>query len=230
MSKKNGGRPTKEKESLDIQVEGNTISGTPEAITAALDRATQLIKREGEQIQLQRSGIKIVKAKIADGELCELHYLQYYDNAKPDKVMHEGGNLMHPDFMDAFERFKPHLAVIKDMKESMVYDDGEEMFDGDYKLDRFGKLKVTGIVISGEGEQEGFILIGQKLIGKRVNNELTSNWKFNDEIDPYKFIDEFNVCLRSLDNEAEAYLNGKFGKAAQQEIEFKDETPEEIPE
>ena len=211
-----------------IKIESPDFSDTETKMTISLngkDEVSGITMNDLASVSMQisapkKAAIKIVKVKINEDKL-EIHYFQFYEGAKPDKIVVEGGNLMHEDLYDAFARFRPHLAVIKDMKESMIYDEDDAVIGSDdYKLEYFRRLFVTGIVISGEDYQEGFMLIGKKIIGTRVFNELTPLWKFNDEQDPYKFMAELFECIENLNNEVELYLHGKFGVSTTPELPF----------
>lgn len=156
---------------------------------------------------------KVIKVKLKDG-CAIIDYEQKYDDGKIANLNHDHPYLITDDFKAALDRFKKHLAVICDLKESIEIGDGLAEFDPD----ELTSLKITGLTISGSDENEGVVIVGQKTIGKKVLNLVSPFTKFTDENDAYKFEHELYEDAVHLAYEAELYLFEKKHAVAQLEM------------
>jgi hypothetical protein len=153
------------------------------------------------QIAVPNQIIKtITKAKIVKNGNLEV----VYKFTTSDGVVHNSTETSdgqcHRDLLDAFALLVPHLINIADQKEGPINPEKYEAEDGEL-------YSVTGFVITGSGEEEGVMLIGQKLISSKSLNLITPICSLSDD---YKFKGDLFETLESCKFEAQEYLNGKF--------------------
>lgn len=160
--------------------------------------------------------IHIRKIKIKN-DLPSITYERTEDDGKKTTVEECGPYLVHGDFRDAMNALAPHLAKICDLRESDVI--GEDI--GDCDMENFSCFVISGITVSGDDDQEGCCIVGQKRIGQKVLNLVTPFQKFEDEYDGYPFKEELREAVINTEREAVLYMEGKHA-TGQMEMEFEE--------
>lgn len=153
----------------------------------------------------------IIKVKVKN-DLPIITYNKEHDDHKTTEVQESGPYLLHEDFKNALMAFRPHLAVMCDLRESDTIKDIDNCHE-----ENFSYINITGISVSGEGDDQGLVLIGNKEIGKKVLNLTTPFQKIHDEMDSYRYESNLVECLQRLQYEANEYLEGKH---AYKQLEF----------
>lgn len=155
----------------------------------------------------------ITKAKINQKD----HSLEVeYSFRTGDGVLHHSkessDGQVHKDLLNAFEELVPHLINIADQKGSPIDPGQVDSNMTDYL--------VTGFVVVRSDDEDGVMIIGQKLLpsGKALNL-IAPLLKSGDS---YECVDELFESLEKCRYEAEQYLGGKFA-AKQVHMEFPDE-------
>ena len=164
---------------------------------------------------------KITKINIKDG-CANISYNEIADDGKITKVGKECPYLVTDDFTKALAKFKAHLAMICDLKETTLVGDDFSEFDPE----DMGNIKITGIVISGSEENEGVVIVGQKEIGNKVLNLTSPFTRFTDEHEPYAYEHELYEDAVHACYEAELYLFE--GKVAVKQLELFGEETEDL--
>lgn len=194
-----------------VKVEGNTISGTAEAIVDVLQKASQRLNGQAEQ-----KTVAITAASIKE-ELCNYGYEIVLGPCAGDKIPNRKGSaIVHNDMIDAFAKLNVHLAIIDDaFKYSGVQlesiDDAAE-----YEITQL--FTVTGFRINGTEENEGYIIIGDKYVTLGVIGVETLKISKSSG---YTYFEELKEAIENARHEVELYMNGKASsKADQPELPF----------
>lgn len=87
-----------------ITIEGNTISGTAEDLTAAFQKASDKLKEKEVHI----------KSALLKDDFCNYTYEQKSGVTAGDGCKREGSNIVHDDLKEAFKKLNVHLAFIDD--------------------------------------------------------------------------------------------------------------------
>lgn len=155
---------------------------------------------------------RINKAKInGKDNTLEVEYTFYTADGIIHHSKESSDGQVHKDLLQAFASLVPHMMNIADQKGSPT--------DPCDNIPETKEYLVTGFVVV-PGDEEGVMLIGQKLLssGKAVNL-ITPLTKSGDS---YGFMDELFESIESCRYESEMYLGGKFA-AKQTHMEFPDE-------
>lgn len=174
-----------------VKVEGNTISGTAEAIGDLLAKAIP-------------KPYEITSASIKES-LCNYGYEIKTGPTAGDKIpTRKGSAIIHEDMNKAFEALNVHLAIIDD---AFRYVFKELPALGDLQAhDIRGGFTVTGFKINGSEEDEGFVLLGDKWVTYGI---MASDTPKISKSSGYKFFNELKEAVENARTEVELYMNGK---------------------
>lgn len=160
------------------------------------------------------------KIKIA-GDCLEVRYQKRKPGGIIDDFDHASNGLIHGDLRDAFGKLARHVAMLADTSESVhiknLIDLGQEF--SEIEVSVVDDIKVTGIVVTGDEEPEGIMIIAQKRIGPKVMNLLTPLLKF-DEDQFYRYMEELQVDIAAIEQEAWMYVFEAKYAAKQLEMDF----------
>lgn len=158
---------------------------------------------------------RIRKAKIKD-DLLEAFWEEIHEDGVIDECQKKGNHLIHQDLRDAFDRLRPHLAKLCDLREGDVIKKSIE----NVHEEAFSHIKISGFTIGGEGEDEGVTISGRKRFGGKSINLNSPFQKWEDEYDPYMYADELSQAIEACVYEVEQYLfHGKHA-VKQMSMEF----------
>lgn len=162
--------------------------------------------------------MRITKAKVKNRSL-EIEYTEKNTLINPDGNMLESTrdlavkcyDICHDSLVEAFNRLKPHAALIADVREALKIELQIEK-DGHFEhidLEELKTLSITGFVIVGNEDDgsEGVMIILQKTTGTRVLNITTPVVKFEDA--DYAYCGELQRVINDCISEVEEYLDGK---------------------
>lgn len=134
----------------------------------------------------------------------------------------ESNGLVHKDLRDAMQKLAKHVAIMADTSESVKIKDLLEMGVPFSEMEAgLEDIKVTGIVITGEDQPEGVVIIAQKKIGPKVLNLCTPNMKFEEEAF-YRWMEDLMIDIHGIESEAHAYVFEDKYALAQLEMDFDD--------
>lgn len=157
----------------------------------------------------------ITAVNIAKGRTLQIKLKEYFDDGTSRSNSLTCDQLYHDDVTKVFDKLKPHLAKICDLRE---FDTLVDINDHENEI-LADKILIHGIDISGSFDAEGIVIHGSKMIGDKLL-KLDSPWAgFEDD---YEFGAELAELAEAIRFEAKEYLfNGKYA-IKQQEIEFEE--------
>jgi hypothetical protein len=205
------GRKTK----LTVSQEENvtTISGTAEAITAALNRASE---------KSDRKPIEIRAGELVDQMFCNYKYDHTIAPNTTNSVSTKSEMPVHPDLVHAFRKLDAHLAVICEEVEQNDFADINNITGQDSAYDRIRIFTVTSFQLSGFDDATSIVLSGLKELSTGESIKLQTPKISLD--DSYPFAIELTSCLHDLVFEIEEYMKGnKKAESPQQELPFDEE-------
>ncbi|HRH60726.1 MAG TPA: hypothetical protein PL045_09165 [Chitinophagaceae bacterium] len=162
------------------------------------------------------NNIKIKKAKIKDELFLEAVYVEELPGHSKKDITMSCTVPVHDDLKNAFRNLDKHLALLCDdlpckAKKIELWDD-----------EKIHKYTVKGFSISGNDENEGVTLSGNKEAQYGIVNLNTPFQKW--EGSEYSFMDELNASVEDCLYEVEQYLfHGKRAPEKQLEMEFPEE-------
>jgi hypothetical protein len=169
---------------------------------------------------------KLTKIKKGQGLLLSLEEKDRRGDDVNDQKNHKG--LIHPDLKAAFNRLRPHLAIMCGYVKSIQVEDiampDESLFDN---------FHVHAYSIGGNEDSEGVVISGHYIVPES-GLSVTLNTPFRRmEQAPdtrYIFMDDVVAAIRTIEQEVAMFLNGKRGKEPgtenQGELELKDAPPD----
>lgn len=164
------------------------------------------------------------KIKMKDDTL-ECIYEKRMPGGIIHKHTHESNSLVHGDLRASFGLLAKHVAIMADTSESIAIkaalEAGSEFSEIDPELT--SDIKVTGIIITGEEDGAGIMIIAQKRIGPKVLNIITPNMKFEEDAF-YRWMEDLQIDIHSI--EQEAYLYIFEGKAAEKQLSLDFDEPD----
>jgi hypothetical protein len=168
---------------------------------------------------------KIVKAKIK-GDCIHAEW-ETTANLVTNKLNIESGALIHNDLREAFMELVPHIANICELSEAGVAETilSDERSMGDWSHEEaslLGSITATGIILTGENEQQGVMLMaGKKLATGGYLNLVSPILKF--EVESYRYMNQLHSTIYACMEEVRQYLfEGKWAKK-QLELPFEGE-------
>ncbi|WP_346318211.1 hypothetical protein [Chitinophaga sp. YIM B06452] len=203
LAKKKRGRPAK----------GNITKGL-----------LQIMEREKKPIEVRSGALK--------GIFCDYSYDHMVAQNTTNNVRISSHVPVHADLTAAFKRLHVHLAVICEEIHADDIPDIDnlpvlnEAWDADDSRQpplaaKLAKYAVSSFKIVGNGENEGVVLTGGKLLSTTDEVGLTTPvTKYQSE---YPFVNELRIAVDDLVSEIEAYMNGKQAPPRQTEMVFADE-------
>jgi hypothetical protein len=177
--------------------------------------------------------VEITGAKL-NGSFCNYSYDLTIGTITDSIPNRKGGGIVHSDLSLIFTKLGIHLGVIceridKDAIKDIDFiplhkpdDEGWDVYPEDVRLisEDASHFTVHAFEISGTGEKEGVILIGEERLSTGDYVSLKSPKKMWAEND-YKFINELRVLIDDLKDEVKQYKNGKHApRLVQQEMNF----------
>jgi len=162
--------------------------------------------------------MRITKAKIKNRSL-DIEYTEKKTLINPDGNMLESTrdlaakcyDVCHDSLMEAFDRLKPHAALIADVREALKVEGclSQGISFDQMDLEELKTLQITGFVIVGNEDDgsEGVMIILQKTTGSRVLNITTPTVKFEDA--DYAYCFELQEVVSDCISEVEEYMDGK---------------------
>lgn len=131
-----------------------------------------------------------------------LNYKNYDQNGLRDIVSKENKNVPNSTFREAMKKLTYHLLFLTELVDVEKFSKFPDIAVENYR--------VTGVSLSGEGEKEGVIITGYKVLsngkGFSFNTPLTRL-----EATDYVFADNLKQHLAELITQASEYLAGKYG-------------------
>ena len=159
---------------------------------------------------------EITSASIKEAQ-CNYGYEIKTGPTAGDKIPNrKGSSYVHQDMYDAFKALNVHLAFIDD---AFKYSGKEVASLDEVNGDEIAELfTVTGFKISGNEENEGFIIIGEKWV---TTGSIGLESPKISASSNYLFFDQLKEDIEAARTEVELYMNGKAApKMEQGEIEF----------
>lgn len=161
------------------------------------------------------SGIEVRGASIKE-DICTYSYDITEGKCEGDKVTNrKGSNVIHDDMKLAFQALHPHIAVICEEVEISPELDIKSIQKFDADVHKEGSLEhkishftVSGFKITGGGDNESLVLIGEKRLSTGDHVGLTTP-KINLDDYPYSFIADLRAAVNNCILEVEEYMNGK---------------------
>ena len=172
--------------------------------------------------------MKITKAKLKNRSL-EVEYKETrsFVNSDGEMVQSERDitskcyDICHDSLIEAFDRLKPHAALIADVREAIKVELSIQSGQIINAFDRedLKTLTISGFVITGSEDDgsEAIMIIFTKKTGARVLNIITPAVKFEDA--DYDYCGELKEVAENCIEEVEEYLNGKVA-VKQLEMDF----------
>ncbi len=183
------------------------------------------VRTETHLAELEEPKFFWKKIKIA-GDCLEAKYQRRMPGGIIHDFEHGSNGLVHGDLRDAFQKLAKHVAMLSDSSESveikMRIEAGEDFSETPISIT--DDIKVTGIVLTGDAEPEGIMIIAQKRIGPKVMNILTPLLKF-DEDQFYRYMEELQVDIDQIEYEANLYVFE--GKYAEKQLSLDFDNPDD---
>ncbi len=181
-----------------VKVEGNTISGTAEAIMDVMQKATDRLQAK-EEIK----PYEITHASIKEEE-CNYGYEIKTGKTAGDKIpTRKGEAIVHNDMINAFDALRVHLAVSDDAFKH-IYTELPEL-DELKEHEVVEAFYIAGFKVQGVDEDEGYLLSGHKWVTLGSMGINTPKITKNN----YKFFDDLKEQMDLARFEVEEYMNGK---------------------
>lgn len=155
----------------------------------------------------------ITKAKITNKGTLECNYKFRTEDGIWHQSSETSDGQVHKDLNEAFSSLIIHLINLCDQK-------GAPMDLKSTMLDTYlPQYLITGFVITGTGDDEGIMIMGQRLIGNKSMNIISPGCQISDD---YDLVSELFESIEACKHEALEYLNGKFA-AKQLHMEFEEQ-------
>ena len=124
-----------------------------------------------------------------------------YKTDAGDEITFKGVAQVHPDLEKALAKLNDHLGDICEMED-------------------ITSVIATGFTIGGEGDHQGAVVIGRKLLANnRILNLCSPFVKFDPDLEPYEGAASLARAIRGVQVEAVEYLEGrKIGGATQGDL------------
>ncbi len=183
------------------------------------------VRTETHLAELQEPQFFWKKIKIA-GDCLEAKYQRRMPGGIIHDFEHGSNGLVHSDLLNAFQKLAKHVAMLSDSSESVQIKQMIEAGDdfSETPLSMTDDIKVTGIVLTGDAEPEGIMIIAQKRIGPKVMNILTPLLKFDEE-QFYRYMEELQVDINGIEHEAHLYVFE--GKYAEKQLSLDFDNPDD---
>lgn len=176
-----------------ITVTENGISGDAESIMDALKNAAD---------SLAEKPIEIISASIKEG-MCNYGYEIKTGVGAGDKIpTRKGSNLVHDDLYKAFFNLTIHLSIIDEVIELSGSETIDDLMDDQVS----SGFSIIGFKVTGNEENEGFVLIGDKTVRHGVITLETPKISLSSA---YPFFEELKASVNNARHEVELYMNGK---------------------
>lgn len=187
--------------------------------TKALVIEGDSIKKAEDLLQQALKPIQITSASVKE-LMCRYSYEIMSGPGKGDKVKNrEGANLIHDDLSNALQKLNVHMAILDDAFKSVF---GEKL-PGLDELDEHEittYFDVTAVKITGQDENYGIILYGDKIVKHGAIMLESPKIKSTDG---YIFFAELREAVELVMDEVYEYMNGKAApKMEQGSLEFPD--------
>ncbi len=183
------------------------------------------VRTETHLAELEEPQFFWKKIKIA-GDCLEAKYQRRMPGGIIHDFEHGSNGLVHSDLLNAFQKLAKHVAMLSDSSESVQIKQMIEAGDdfSETPLSMTDDIKVTGIVLTGDAEPEGIMIIAQKRIGPKVMNILTPLLKFDEE-QFYRYMEELQVDINGIEHEAHLYVFE--GKYAEKQLSLDFDNPDD---
>ncbi|RYZ52901.1 MAG: hypothetical protein EOP49_08510 [Sphingobacteriales bacterium] len=154
----------------------------------------------------------IISSAIIKEALCNYGYEIKTGPGSGDKIPNRKGSaIVHDDMFTAFKGLTVHLAIIDDAFKYVQEDLQPIDFYDNHEV--AGLFSITGFKVTGNDENEGFILIGEKWVKHgSIGLETPKIHKGSN----YPFFEELLEAVTLCRDEVEAYMNGKAAPVAEQ--------------
>lgn len=159
--------------------------------------------------------VEIIKIKVKEN-VPEIIYKKHHEDDRVGEHTAKDPYLIHPDFQDALDAFKPHFAKLLDLREGDIIKKRIE----NIHEEAFGNIKITGICVSGVGEDFGVCITGTRSFRGNTIPQTTPLEKIFAEYSDYKFRQELNECVQRIQYEAEQYLLARKHRIGQASLDF----------
>ena len=190
------------------KVEDNTISGIAENILDVLNDAAD----KGEAPQ---KPYEITSASVKE-QKCNYGYEIKTGPTAGDKIpTRKGEAIIHEDMQNAFNALKVHLAIADDAFKHVFKELPELKILQSHEITQ--GFTVYGFKVSGNDEDEGYMLVGEKWVTLGIMGVDTPKISSGSN---YKYWDDLKESIAIVRGEVEEYMNGKH------EIDEEDNQPE----
>lgn len=164
-----------------------------------------------------------------DGDALHVIYTERFEGGIIFETDRKCNALVHDDLRSSLNALAKHLVLMCDSSEAVyiqkALEEGRTLSEIDPET-YHSNIKITGVSISGDADQEGIVIIGQKRIGNKVLNLISPFYKW-EESEAYAYLQELQEDLHQICEEANQYMfHGKVA-AQQLEIDFDNEGGEE---
>ncbi|WP_234110173.1 hypothetical protein [Chryseobacterium sp. R2A-55] len=151
------------------------------------------------------NNIEIKKAKIKNGIFLAYEYLEKTDNYE-NKISTSSDAPIHDDLRESFKALVPHFALLTEETTKKTFD---SCIKSGKIHDSLGKFEVTGFTIGGNGDTEGVVISGHKVLesGNKVN--FSTPFQMFDDSENYDYATELLEAVEQLKNEVYEYMEGK---------------------
>lgn len=200
-------------------------TGTKKQISSYTQERLQKLAEK----QLTGQKIEIKAGHLKDNMFCHYEYDHTVAANTTDNIKRKSQVPVHEDMIAAFKDLNVHLAVICEEITPGDIDDIDNLPEVDPELDlddpaqdklavKLAKFSVSAFKVVGNGENEGVVLIGQKLLSNMESVKLETpvvKWQSD-----YPFVNELHVAVFNAVEEIEYYMNGKQAPPRQHELNF----------
>jgi hypothetical protein len=166
-------------------------------------------------LEVEKKPIIITKAHIKE-DVCKYGYEINSGPCEGDKIPNRTGvSIIHEDMKEAFERLKPHLAILDD-----AFKEKEMSFE-EMSEESARNFSVSGFHVSGIDENEGYVIVGEKWVTQGTISLETPKISKGSAYPHWKDLFE---AIENARTEVYLYMNGKSApKYEQTEINFTNE-------
>lgn len=169
--------------------------------------------------------LRIKKASIKNSHFLYVEYEEVNDDGTINTVKKECQQIIHEDLKNLYKQLNKHLAMLTELLDSSVVNDLDTIEVSYDSL--LSKMDTTGFTIGGTDDHEGVCIIGQrKLKGNKVLNLVSPFTKWNEEGEPYDFIENLQSIIDDLKYEVNEYLLGKCAPPRQMVLDFEESSNE----
>ncbi len=182
-----------------------------------------------EESKLAPKAIEIKGGALKDSMFCHYEYDHTVAANTTDNIKRKSQVPVHDDMINTFKDLNVHLALIcEEIRPEEIIDidklpemkpDTDDQ-DQDPLALKLSKFSVCAFKIVGNGENEGVVLTGQKVLSTLESVKLETpvvKWQSN-----YHFANELHVAVFNVVEEIEQYMEGKQAPPRQQELQFGD--------